>query len=64
MINPPIQAGARHRSGSIIANECNGGNLRLSKTHTPSEEFIIERADIDDLMVVLDAMLGHRSTPT
>jgi hypothetical protein len=64
MINQPIQAGSRHQSGSIVAHECNAGDLRISKTHTPGEFIIIERADIDDLMVVLDAMLGQRSVPT
>ena len=60
--NPPIAAGARQQSGSILGQETGGGNLRISKTHTPSESITIERADIEDLMVVLDALLGQRDS--
>ncbi len=58
--NSPVASGSRVRSGSILGEETGGGNLRISKTHAPNEEIVIERADLDDLMVVLDALLGQR----
>jgi len=62
-INSPITSRSRHVVGSILVEETGGGNLRISKTHTPSAEIVIERADIDDLMVALDAILGKRIEP-
>lgn len=52
--NPSIESRARAVCGSIVGEETGGGNLRLYKTHTPGDSIVIERADLDDLMVVLD----------
>lgn len=52
-----------HAVGSIATELEAGGNLRIAKTHTPSESIIIEHADIDDLLVALDAALQQRASP-
>jgi len=59
-INLPIKSGASRMCGSIVGEETGGGNLRLYKTCAPADSIIIERANLDDLMVVLDALLGQR----
>lgn len=53
--------------GSIRIERVSGGpNIRILKTHSPNEEIVIERADIEDLMVALDATLQQvgMSEPT
>lgn len=49
--------------GSIVVEELGGGNLQISKSHTPSEAFVIERADIGDAVHALRAcrnMIANR----
>ena len=60
--NPGIAPGAAYQSGSIVGEEAGGGNLKLSLSHSPSNMIMIERADLDDLMVVLDKLLGYRQS--
>jgi hypothetical protein len=59
-LNRALANRARHVVGSIVVEETGGGNLRISKTHTPSAAIVIERADFDDLMVALNTILKKR----
>ncbi len=46
--------------GAIRIERVLGGpNIRILKTHTPSEQIVIEGGDFEDLMVALDATLQH-----
>lgn len=56
----PVSDNAQTRSGSIVCQQVVGGNLVITKSHTPSERITIERGDLDDLKAALDAILQLR----
>lgn len=58
-INPRIAHGTDIIVGSIRV-QAQHGNLLISKTHTPDERFVVERADIDDFLVAVDGALARR----
>lgn len=41
------------RSGSIVVAGTAGGNLAISKSHTPEDRIVIDRADVVDLLRAL-----------
>lgn len=54
--NPHLAQGTRVQVGSILITET-FGNMKISITHSLSNTITIERGDIEDLMVALDAAL-------
>lgn len=48
--------------GSLVVDldHKGGGNMLIFKSHTPSESIVIERADIDDLIELMERVKALR----
>lgn len=47
-----------NRAGSICATVDAGGSLIIWKSHAPRERLVVERADIEDLVVAIDCAVS------
>lgn len=57
---PSALPGTSYRHGSIVATCEEGRNLRIFKSHTPSESITIEHADRADLLAAITEAQGAR----
>ncbi len=51
------------RVGSMIVEQRHhDGNITISTSHTPTNRIEVQGADVEDLLVAIDAVLIHRRT--